>query len=39
MYAGAFDEPTSQYANKVFAERARLELLRQRAKKQPQQSA
>jgi soluble lytic murein transglycosylase-like protein len=39
MYAGAFDEPTSQYANKVFAERARLELLRQKAKKEPQQSA
>lgn len=25
MYAGAFDEPTSQYARKVLAERARLE--------------
>jgi soluble lytic murein transglycosylase-like protein len=25
MYAGAFDEPTSQYATKVFAEKARLE--------------
>src|SRR2546430_5856243 len=36
VYAGAFDEPSSQYANKVFAERARLELLRQKAKKQPQ---
>jgi soluble lytic murein transglycosylase-like protein len=34
MYAGAFDEPTSQYANKVFAERARLEPVRQRARKQ-----
>ena len=34
MYAGAFDEPTSQYANKVLAEKARLELLRQKAKKQ-----
>ena len=34
MYAGAFDEPTSQYAAKVFAERARLEGLRQKAKKQ-----
>ena len=33
-YAGAFDEPTSQYANKVFAERARLEILRRQAKKQ-----
>jgi len=34
MYAGAFDEPTSQYANKVLAEKARLEVLRQKAKKQ-----
>ena len=34
MYAGAFDEPTSQYANKVFAEKARLELLRQKARRQ-----
>jgi soluble lytic murein transglycosylase-like protein len=34
MYAGAFDEPTSQYAGKVFAERARLEPVRQRARKQ-----
>jgi len=34
MYAGAFDEPTSQYAAKVFAERARLEVFRQKAKKQ-----
>ena len=25
MYAGAFDEPTSSYAFKVLAERARLE--------------
>ena len=33
-YAGAFEEPTSQYANKVFAERARLEILRRQAKKQ-----
>jgi soluble lytic murein transglycosylase-like protein len=38
MYAGAFDEPTSQYANKVFAERARLEPIRQRARKQTAQS-
>jgi soluble lytic murein transglycosylase-like protein len=37
-YAGAFDEPTSQYANKVFAERARLEVLRRQATKK-QQSA
>jgi soluble lytic murein transglycosylase-like protein len=28
MYAGALDEPTSQYANKVFAEKARLDALR-----------
>jgi len=34
MYAGAFDEPTAQYANKVLAEKARLELLRQKARKQ-----
>ncbi len=34
MYAGAFDEPSSQYASKVFAEKARLEALRQKAKKQ-----
>jgi soluble lytic murein transglycosylase-like protein len=34
MYAGAFDEPSGQYATKVFAERARLELLRQKARKQ-----
>ena len=27
MYAGAFDEPTSAYATKVFAEKARLEAL------------
>ena len=33
VYAGAFDEPSSQYANKVFAERARLEALRIKAKK------
>jgi soluble lytic murein transglycosylase-like protein len=34
MYGGAFDEPTAQYAAKVFAERARLEFFRQKAKKQ-----
>ncbi len=34
VYAGAFEEPSAQYANKVFAERARLEALRQKAKKQ-----
>ena len=32
MYGGAFDEPTPQYANKVLAEKARLEALRQKAK-------
>lgn len=36
MYAGAFDEPTSQYANKVFAEKARLEALRLKARKSGQ---
>jgi soluble lytic murein transglycosylase-like protein len=39
MYAGAFDEPTSQYANKVFAEKARLDALRFKARKQTAQSA
>jgi soluble lytic murein transglycosylase-like protein len=34
MYGGAFDEPTSQYANKVFAEKARLDALRLKARKQ-----
>jgi soluble lytic murein transglycosylase-like protein len=38
MYAGAFDEPNSQYASKVYAERARLEPIRQRARKQTGQS-
>ena len=33
MYAGALDEPTSQYANKVLAEKARLDLLRVKSKK------
>jgi soluble lytic murein transglycosylase-like protein len=33
MYAGALDEPTSQYANKVLAEKARLDLLRFKARK------
>jgi soluble lytic murein transglycosylase-like protein len=33
MYAGAFDEPTMQYSNKVYAERARLEPIRQKARK------
>jgi soluble lytic murein transglycosylase-like protein len=38
MYAGAFDEPTSQYASKVFAEKARLDALRLKARKQTAQS-
>ncbi|MFN2643491.1 MAG: transglycosylase SLT domain-containing protein [Burkholderiales bacterium] len=33
VYAGAFDEPSAAYAGKVFAERSRLEVLRQRARK------
>jgi len=33
MYAGAFDEPTSQYTNKVFAVRSQLEPVRQKARK------
>jgi soluble lytic murein transglycosylase-like protein len=39
MYGGAFDDPTAQYAAKVFAERARLEPIRQSARKQNGQSA
>ncbi len=39
MYAGALDEPTAQYAGKVFAERARLQALRVKARKQTSQSA
>jgi hypothetical protein len=34
MYAGALDEPTAQYSAKAFAEKARLDALRQKAKKQ-----
>ena len=34
MYAGAFEEPSGQYSTKVFAERARLEFFRQKARKQ-----
>jgi soluble lytic murein transglycosylase-like protein len=34
MYGGAFDEPTSQYAGKVLAEKARLDSLRQKARRQ-----
>ena len=33
MYAGAFDEPTSRYANKVFEEKARLDAVRWKARK------
>jgi len=33
MYAGALDEPTAQYANKVLAEKARLDVLRFNARK------
>ena len=39
MYGGAMDEPTSQYANKVFAEKARLEVFRFKARKQSARSA
>ena len=35
-YAGAFDEPTSRYAGKVFEERMRLEPIRQQARKTAQ---
>ena len=38
VYAGAFDEPTSRYANKVFAEKALLDALRARTRKQSDQS-
>jgi soluble lytic murein transglycosylase-like protein len=34
MYGGAFDEPTSQYANKVLSERSRLEQTVQRLRQQ-----
>src|SRR5260221_8840797 len=33
MYAGALDEPTTQYAAKVFAQKSRLDALRLRARK------
>ena len=39
MYAGAFDEPTSRYATKVFEEKARLDVIRWKARKQTGQSA
>lgn len=38
MYAGALDEPGSQYATKVFAEKARLDALKLKARKQIAQS-
>jgi soluble lytic murein transglycosylase-like protein len=38
VYAGAFDEPTAQYSAKVLAEKARLEVLRSKAKKQSAQA-
>jgi soluble lytic murein transglycosylase-like protein len=34
QYAGALDEPTAQYAGKVLAEKARLEVLRQKPRRQ-----
>ena len=34
VYGGAFDEPTARYANKVFAEKAQLDALRLKARKQ-----
>ena len=34
MYAGALDEPTSQYSGKVLAEKARLQQVRMRARNQ-----
>jgi soluble lytic murein transglycosylase-like protein len=36
MYAGALDEPTAQYSAKVLAEKARLDLLRFKARKSGQ---
>jgi soluble lytic murein transglycosylase-like protein len=38
MYAGALDEPNSQYAAKVFAEKARLDALKVKARKQSARS-
>ena len=38
VYAGAFDEPTSRYANKVFAEKALLDALRTKLQKKSGQS-
>ncbi|HEV3009490.1 MAG TPA: transglycosylase SLT domain-containing protein, partial [Burkholderiales bacterium] len=34
MYAGSLDDPASQYATKVFAEKARLDVLRVKTRKQ-----
>jgi soluble lytic murein transglycosylase-like protein len=34
VYAGAFDEPTARYSNKVFAEKAVLDALRAKARRQ-----
>jgi soluble lytic murein transglycosylase-like protein len=39
MYNGAFDSPSAHYSQKVFAEKARLDALREKARKQPGQSA
>jgi soluble lytic murein transglycosylase-like protein len=39
VYAGAFDEPTSRYANKVFAEKALLDALRAKLRNKSGQSA
>ena len=39
MYGGAVDEPGSQYAAKVLAEKARLEPVRQKARKESERSA
>jgi soluble lytic murein transglycosylase-like protein len=38
MYAGALDEPTAQYSAKVLAEKARLDVLRFKARKRTAQS-
>jgi soluble lytic murein transglycosylase-like protein len=38
VYAGAFDEPTSRYANKVFAEKALLDALKGKARNKSDQS-
>jgi hypothetical protein len=38
MYGGALDDASTQYASKVLAEKARLDALRVKAKKQTAQS-